>query len=301
MQPWPENEDAGLALETPAGEGARGLLHVLLGIPSFTEREKFHRLAREIFVRCAFPVLHAVEIEDHRRVPGNGMQERAEVANGVFAQRHILAVHETRDPDLRLRRDEMVVPEQRHALGKRRWRGQHFLHPPGAKLQGLAQLPLLERLAIRFGKNFAAGRPQRRFIERRRRGRGDDGRARFAQQLGDRFGASERSVGADFALRWPEAGAGEQMARVGIAQNRIRRGERRQARAGGGQEKNAEDNRADHSCRPMDLLPSTTRQGTRLLTRRLSQHVTRVCAEAGQPPPVHLQGYCAAAELDDAA
>src|SRR5207244_11068743 len=41
--------------------------------------------------------------------------------------------------------------------------------------------------------------------------------------------------------------------------------------------------------------------GTRLLTRRLSQYVTRVCAAAGQPPPVLLQGYGAAAELDDTA
>jgi hypothetical protein len=64
-----------------------------------------------------------------------------------------------RDPDLGLRRHEMVVPEKRHPLGERRRRGEHFLDPPRAKLESLANLLLHEGLALGFGHAFAARRP----------------------------------------------------------------------------------------------------------------------------------------------
>ena len=84
VEPRAEDERAGLAVEAPAGERARGLLDVLLGVVAFAEREELHHLAREILVRRALAVLHAVEVDDHRRILGDRVQQRAEVAERVL-------------------------------------------------------------------------------------------------------------------------------------------------------------------------------------------------------------------------
>ena len=69
----------------PAGERARGFLHVLLAVVTLAEREELHHFTRKILVGASFAVLCAVEVDHHRRIAGNGVQEIAEVAERVRA------------------------------------------------------------------------------------------------------------------------------------------------------------------------------------------------------------------------
>ncbi len=161
-----------LPVEAPAGERARRLLHVLLGVVALAEREELHHLAREVLVRRALAVLRAVEIDEHRRVLGDRMQQRAEIAGGVRAERDVLPVHEARDAHLRLPGNEMVVPEERHALGQRRWRRQHLLHPPGAQRETFLPLRLHERLALCLSGGLAPREADRAPCRRRWRAAG---------------------------------------------------------------------------------------------------------------------------------
>src|SRR6266550_247756 len=111
-----KNELPGLAIEAPAGEGACGLLDVLLCVVSFAKGKKLHHFAREILVRRALAVLRVVEIDDHRRVARDGVQQVRETAERIGAQRSVLSVHQLREFDFLLAGDEMVVPEKRHPL-----------------------------------------------------------------------------------------------------------------------------------------------------------------------------------------
>ena len=123
----PEHELAGVAVEAPAGEGACGFLDVLLAVVALAEGEELHHLAREILVGRALAVLRAVEIDHHRRIARDGVQQRrrscrAHWRAAVAFCRYISSA----SSDLLLARHEMVVPEERHALGQRRRRRRAF-------------------------------------------------------------------------------------------------------------------------------------------------------------------------------
>jgi hypothetical protein len=168
------------------------------------------------------------------------VQQRAEVAQRVGAQRRVLRVHEARKTHLLLARDEMVVPEERHPFGERRRRCKHLLHPPRTQLQAMANLQPLERLALFGGCVFGARIAQRRGlggpVGRWRAG----GRARIAQQFRDRLLAGEPGEGADFGLGRSKSGTHEQVARVVEAHRRGRAGggsgDQRQRGGGSGKE-----------------------------------------------------------------
>ena len=55
-------------VDRPAGERARRVLHVVLGIVAQTQRKEFHHLARVIFVRMGLVVRAVVEPHEHRRI-----------------------------------------------------------------------------------------------------------------------------------------------------------------------------------------------------------------------------------------
>ena len=59
---------ARIRIHAPAGEGARHFLDVLLAVIAFAKREQLHHFTRKIFVRGAFAILRAVEINQHRRI-----------------------------------------------------------------------------------------------------------------------------------------------------------------------------------------------------------------------------------------
>src|SRR5438552_12189377 len=108
----------------------------------------------------------------------------------------------------------MVVPEERHPLGERRWRGEHLAHPPSAQFKALAHLLLLEELsfhlrsiaASRIAKRTGLGGPWRRRCERRRK--------RAVEKLAGRLLAAHPDVALDLACRRAEARAVQQMPRV---------------------------------------------------------------------------------------
>ncbi len=225
MEEGAEAERAGLGVEAPAGERAGGFLDVRFGVAALAQREELHHLAREVLVGRAPAVLHAVEIEHHRRILADGVQHDAEVAERVGAQHRVLRVHEARERHLGLRRDEMVVPEQRHPLGERRRRHEHLVHPPAAELQALARALLHERLALGLGRRLRARSAQRATVEDEGGRHGDGGKARLAQELVDGLGARERRIGAHFRISRTEAGPGEQVARIVVAQRRGRGGQ----------------------------------------------------------------------------
>ena len=129
-----------LAVDAPASEGARGFLDVLLAVTAFAEREKLHHLAGKILVRLPFAVGCRIQIEDHRRVLGDGMQQLTEIAQRMAPQQQVLFQHQAAEFDFLLTRNKMVVPEERHALGQWRWCLQHFLQPPAAQFGAFLEL-----------------------------------------------------------------------------------------------------------------------------------------------------------------
>ena len=211
---WP-----GLAIEAPAGKGARGLLDVLLAVVAFAEREKLHHFAGEILVRRALAVLRVVEIDDHRRVARDGVQQVREIAERVGAQRRVLPVHQLRELDLLLAGDEMVVPEKGHPLGQRRRCRQHLADPPAAQLEAFADLLLLEHFLFDVGCVLSAARiAQRSRFGSPRRRRIDRARTRAVQQISRRPLARHANAALDLAFRRAESRAVEQMPRIVVAE-----------------------------------------------------------------------------------
>ena len=156
-----------VSLNAPAGEGARGFADVLLRITAahtrftqvtrFTQGEQLHHLAGEILIR-RFPAgVGTVQIDQHGRVFGHGMQQRGKAAQGVGPQHLVLVPHGLGADDFLLRCCKVVVPEQRHALLQGRRGFDHLLHPPGLQVQALTQLLLAHGLLLFFGFQESIG------------------------------------------------------------------------------------------------------------------------------------------------
>ena len=216
-----EHESAIVGVEAPAGESPRGLLHVALAVAAFAEREEFHDLAREILVRLGLAVLRVVEIDEHGRIARHRVQQGGEVAHRMLPQQQVLAQHQHRRLDLGLRRHEVVVPEQRHALGEGRWCVEHLAQPPGAQLHAGDELLRDDSLALVVGQRLdVAGANE---LVQCRGDRRDRGGAHPLEQPGDRLLAAKPGVATDFGVGGAEPGAGEQMARGGVIQRRCRK------------------------------------------------------------------------------
>ncbi len=143
-----EHEFTGLRIDAPAGKGARRLFDVLLGVVPFPQREELHHLAREVLVRLCLAIGGAVEIDDHRRVSRDCVEQRPEAAQRMLPQEAVLAIHELRRAHLLLGGDEVVVPEQRHPLGERRGCDAHLLDPPAFQLQRFFAPLALQRQSL---------------------------------------------------------------------------------------------------------------------------------------------------------
>ena len=163
--------------------------------------------------------MRVVQIDDHRRVARDGVQQVREIAQGVGAQRSVLPVHQLRELDLLLAGDEMVVPEKGHPLGQRRRCRQHLADPPTAQLEAFADLLLLEHFPFglacvlsgaRIAKRSRIGSPRRRRIDR--------GRARAVEQISRRPLARQAHAALDLAFRRAESRAVEQMPRIVVAE-----------------------------------------------------------------------------------
>src|SRR4029077_14363212 len=69
----PVGEITAVAIEAPAGESARRLLDVVLGVMPLPESEELHHLAREILVGRLPAAAGVVEVDEHRRVLRHGV------------------------------------------------------------------------------------------------------------------------------------------------------------------------------------------------------------------------------------
>src|SRR5216683_5345644 len=114
-----EDERPRLAVEGPAGETARCLLDVVLGVVPDPEREELHQLAREVLVRPTLHVAVGIEPYEHRRILRNRECEVLEMADAERAKDLVLPEHELGYDDLVDRRREVAVPQQRHLLPQR--------------------------------------------------------------------------------------------------------------------------------------------------------------------------------------
>jgi|GEM_PF-5203976 len=185
MKRRPQPEAEFTRLHAPAGERPGRFLDVGLAVAAvlraFAEREKLHHLAGEIFVWRLLAAVGAVEINEHRRVFGYGMQQTAEIAQRFAPEQQVLAPHAERAHDLALRRREVVVPEQRHAFGQRCRRVEHFAHPPDLDVEPFTQqlsplgLPFLGAWQqTRWNRRRLQDKHGRRMQLRRATGLGDD-------------------------------------------------------------------------------------------------------------------------------
>ena len=156
-------------VDAPAGEGARRFLDVAFAVVTFAEREQLHHFTREIFVWLALAVGRGVEINNHRRVFGGGMQQVAEIAQGMLTQQHVLAVHQLRRAHFLHARYKVVVPEQGHALGQRRRCLQNLGHPPGFEFEVAQRLALLKGAALFFAQGAQTRRAFHHVIDPRGR------------------------------------------------------------------------------------------------------------------------------------
>jgi hypothetical protein len=167
-------EERRLALaRLPSGQGARGLLHVLLGVVPLAEGQQLHQLARQVLVRARLAVLVVVEIGEHRRIAHDLAQELVEPAQRMLPVELVLPDHRRRVLHLAEGAREVPVPEERHPLAQRVSALEHLVDPPSAELEEqLALLPAIPPLCLPallgpHGRHLRPRRPLGRIEEER--------------------------------------------------------------------------------------------------------------------------------------
>ncbi len=105
------------------------LADVLLGVVVDAEREEFHELAAVVLVGGDRGALLEVEVANHQRVEGHGVDERPEVAAPHRPVQLVLLQDEGQSRCLAIVAREEAVPEERHALRELRGRRRHVLVP----------------------------------------------------------------------------------------------------------------------------------------------------------------------------
>jgi hypothetical protein len=214
-------------IEAEPRERARDLADVGLHVVSLAEREQLEQLAREVLVRPSLHVAMGVEVAQQDRVGEAGLEQPREAAAGLGAEQRVLVPHAVDVlADALEGGDEVVVPEQRHALGERRRRRDHLRVPPRLELLQLRAPRLDEGVALALAHarmHVAVGWPG--CVEEG--GPRQDRRAPHArQEQVHRLLARERREFLDLRGRGAEARAREQVARLLRRQRApLRRGE----------------------------------------------------------------------------
>src|ERR1035441_2384448 len=80
-------------VDAVTGKCARRFANVLLAVIADADGEKFHQLARPVFVRMLFAALLKVEIDHHRRVARHLLGQCREISESVMAQGVVLQPH----------------------------------------------------------------------------------------------------------------------------------------------------------------------------------------------------------------
>ena len=209
-----------LLVDGPAGEGARRLADVALGVAAVVpEREELHELAAVVLVRLALVVGVAVEPDEHRGVDGDRLAERPEVAGGLAAQQPVLADHQPRLAHLDVAGGEVAVPVEGQLLLERVLGRRHALQPPALiRLQGGRVVGIVRRGDLLEGQHLE--------VVGTAVGSGE------AEQVVDGGGVPGRRPLLDLRDGGAEAGAGEEPRDPAEVVGRDRRRRRRGAGCG---------------------------------------------------------------------
>ena len=117
------------AREGPAGEGARRLANIVLRVVPDAGGEEFHQLPRVVLVGLAFAVGLRVEVDHHRRVFRDRLQELVEVGQRHLPKELVLRV-QLGGTGLVQSAGQQAVPEERHLFLERPRGLHHALQPP---------------------------------------------------------------------------------------------------------------------------------------------------------------------------
>ena len=146
---FPRNETEGPAflINPVTRESPRRLLDVLFGVMPLPQGKEFHHLAGKVLVRMLPSALLKIEPANHRRISGDLLQDRGEVAQCVPPEEGVLGHHQPGEVHLLVARCKMTVPEQCQFLAERGARVAEPVEPPDPKIGdgpviGLPKLPL---------------------------------------------------------------------------------------------------------------------------------------------------------------
>ena len=123
-------EELGLALQLPAGEGPGRLADIVFGVVADAEAEEFHELAGVVLVGGRLLVGAAVEINHHRRVARDGLQQVAVPAHALGAEELVLLQRLRAVAGLLEGAGQDAVPEESDLLLEGALRVRHALEPP---------------------------------------------------------------------------------------------------------------------------------------------------------------------------
>ena len=128
----------GAPADAIAGQRARRLADVVLGVVALPEAEELHDLTREVLVGLAAAVGDVVEVHEHRRVLEHRAQQHPVVAQGVLVDQLGLTDHVVAALHGGLGAREEAVPEEPHAIPQRVLAADHALEPLRHVVDGLA-------------------------------------------------------------------------------------------------------------------------------------------------------------------
>ena len=124
-------EALGLVVEGEAGEGARRLAHVALGVAVVdAQREELEQLAGEVLVGRALLGVGEAQEQLHRAVLRDRPGQVAEAPQRAAPQGPVLDQHQPRVAHVAVRGGEVVVPVEGHPLDQRVARPHRPVEPP---------------------------------------------------------------------------------------------------------------------------------------------------------------------------
>src|SRR5262249_18824748 len=114
-----------------------------LCVVPFTQREQFHDLTREIFIRMFLAALRLVEPDQHGWIFADLDKHLQPIASRNAAEQFILTPHVVSVPHFLRAGSEVSVPEKSHLLLQRPRSFHHPLQPPTAQFDQPFTLRLL--------------------------------------------------------------------------------------------------------------------------------------------------------------
>ena len=136
-----------LAVDAPAGVGARRFLNVVLRVVALAQGKQLHDFAGKILVGLArvfgagilLAASRAIEIKKHRGVLRHGDKKLPEGLEGIAAQRLVLEPEEIGITHFLEAGGEVAMPEKGHLFLERTQPQRHPANPPVAQVRHLGE------------------------------------------------------------------------------------------------------------------------------------------------------------------